>query len=87
MRIRDDELLKVKVLIKAFLVSHPGKHTAGEIARWINGNNFGIVHGVTATEIGTIIKNYSSSNSFMKSIKSENRFPNGGPKEYYVEAQ
>ena len=85
--LRDDELLKVKVLIKAFLVSHPGKHTAGEIARWINGNNFGIVHGVTATEIGIIIKNYSSSNSFMKSIKAKTRFKSGGPKEYYVEAQ
>ena len=83
--LRDDELLKVKVLIKAFLISHPGKHTAGEIARWINGNNFGIVHGVTATEISVIIKNYAASNNFMKSIKSKTRFKNGGPKEYYVE--
>ena len=85
--LRDDELLKVKVLIKAFLVTHTGKHTAGEIARWINSNNFGIVHGVTATEIGVIIKNYSSTNNFMKSIKSVTRFKNGGPKEYYVEVQ
>ena len=85
--IRDDELLKVKVLIKAFLVCNPGKHTAGEIARWINSNNFGLVHGVTATEVGIIIKNYSMVNKFMKPIKAENRFPNGGPKEYYLEAQ
>ena len=85
--IRDDELLKVRVLIKAYLVTHPGKHTAGEIARWINANNIGLVHGVTPTEIGLIIKNYSSSNNFMKSIFSKTRFPNGGPKEYYVEAQ
>ena len=84
--IRDDELLKVKVLIKAFLVCNPGKHTAGEIARFINGNNFGIVRGVTATEVGSIIKNYAASNSFMRSIKSQTKFPNGGPKEYYVEA-
>ena len=85
--IRDDELLKVKVLIKAYLVTHPGKHTAGEIARWINGNNFGIVHGVTATEVGIIIKNYSSANNFMKAIKSETKFPNGGAKQYDVEAR
>ena len=82
--IRDDELLKVKVLIKAFLLTHNGRHTAGEIARWINGNNFGLVHGVTATEIGVIIKNHSH-HGFMKSIKSKTRFKNGGPKEYYVE--
>lgn len=81
--IRDDELLKVKILIKAYLVDHPGKRTAGEIARWINSNNFGLVHGVTATEIGVIIKN--SANKFMKSIKSETKFKNGGPKQYYLE--
>ena len=83
--LRDDELVKVKVLIKAFLVCNPGKHTAGEIAIWINSNNFGLVHGVTATEIGVIIKNYANVNRFMNPIKSENRFPNGGPKEYFLD--
>ena len=83
--LRGDELLKVKVLIKAYLVTHPGRHTAGEIARWINGNNFGIVHGVTATEISVIIKNYAAHNSFMRNIKSETRFKRGAAKEYYVE--
>ena len=78
--LRDDELVKVKVLIKAFLVCNPGKHTAGEIAIWINSNNFGLVHGVTATEIGVIIKNYANVNRFMNPIKSENRVPNGGTK-------
>ena len=83
--IRENELIKVKILIKAFLIDHPGKHTAGEIARWINSNNFGIAHGVTATEISVIIKNYRCVDRFMKPIQSKTRFPNGGPKEYYLE--
>ena len=84
MRIRDDELLKIKVLIKAYLVTHPGRHTAGEIASWINSYDFGIVHGVTATEIGIIIKNYAST-GFLRCIRGEKRYRSGGRKEYFVE--
>lgn len=80
--IRGDELVKIKVLIKAYLVTHPGGHTAGQISRWINTYNFGIVHGVTATEIGVIIKNHSH-HGFMRDVQSRNRFKSGG-KEYYI---
>ncbi len=82
--IRDDELTKVKVLIKAFLLCNPGRHTAGEISSFINSGKFGIVHGVTATEVGIIIKKYANTNSFMNEIQSETRFKSGGAKEYFI---
>lgn len=82
--IRDDEMTKVKVLIKAYLLCHPGKHTAGEISSFINSGKFGIVHGVTATEIGIIIKRYANTNSFMNEIQSETKFKSGGRRVYFI---
>ena len=83
--IRDDELTKVKVLIKAFLLCNPGRHTAGEISSFINSGKFGLVHGVTATEVGAIIKSYKNQgNNFLNEIQSETRFPKGGVREYFL---
>ena len=45
---------KVRCLIKAYLLSHPGKHTSREISDWITRNDFGIYRGVTPTEVGGI---------------------------------
>ena len=82
--ISDDELVKVKVIIKAFLLCNPGKHTARDIARFINEGKFGIVHGVTPTEVGIIIKRYSTSNKFMSEIQSETKCKSGGTRVYYI---
>ena len=83
--ISDDELVNVKVIIKAFLLCNPGKrYTSREIARFINEGKFGIVHGVTPTEVGIIIKRYSTSNKFMSEIQSETRCKSGGTRVYYI---
>ena len=83
--LRGDELTKVKVLIKAFLICNPGRHTAGEIANFINSGNFGLVHGVSAAEIGALIKKYKNQgNNFLNEIQSETRFPKGGVREYFL---
>ena len=59
-------------------------YTAGEISSFINSGKFGIVHGVTATEVGIIIKKYANTNSFMNEIQSETRFKSGGAREYFI---
>ena len=81
-----DELTKIKVLIKAFLLCNPGKHTAGEIAAFINEGGFGIVHGVTSQEISSLIRAYVNHPryNFLMSIQSERKYENSGVREYYI---
>ena len=71
---------KVRCLIKAYLLSHPGKHTSREISDWITRNDFGIYRGVTPTEVGVLIKEAT-----MPMVQSARKHPNSGHKVYWIE--
>lgn len=53
---RDYTKEKLKVLIKAYLLTHNKECTANEIARWINFNNLGINADVSANSIARILQ-------------------------------
>lgn len=78
---------KIRCLIKAFLLAHPGKHTSKEISHWITSNDFGIYRGVTPNEVGTIIKEAtktSGNRNPLDVIQFERKHPNSGQNLYWI---
>ena len=79
---------KVKCLIKAYLLTHPGKHSSKEISDWITSKDFGIYRGVTPGEVGGLIKEStmtSGNRNFLDMVQSARKHPNSGHKLYWIE--
>jgi hypothetical protein len=78
--------LKIRTLIKAYLVFNKGKKcTSNEISEWINSHWFGLNRTlVNANKIGRLINsNRFTSSNMMSEIKSEKV---GNYRYYWVEA-